>query len=62
MGRKLAEATNACRMRCTRGEIGRRFLVFEERVFDALAAGLRVDVLLAGVFFAAFPASAPDVV
>lgn len=25
MGRKLAEATNACRMRATRGEMVRRF-------------------------------------
>jgi hypothetical protein len=39
MGRKLAEATNACRSRFTRGETTRLFFVLVERAFDAMDAG-----------------------
>jgi hypothetical protein len=51
MGRKVVDATNACRIRRTRGESGLFFLfavvAFEEPVF--FAAGLLVD-FFGGVF------------
>ena len=49
MGRKLAEATKACRMRRTRGEIGRRFRVVAGWGLTALFPGfLTGSVWLAG--------------
>src|SRR5580692_9638969 len=49
MGRKLAEATKACRMRRTRGEIGRRFRVVVAWGLTALVLGfLTGGVWLAG--------------
>jgi hypothetical protein len=48
MGRRLAEATNADRMRATRGDMGRRF-----RVLAVLAA--RCAAVLAVGFLAADP-------
>ena len=49
MGRKLAEATKACRMRRTRGEIGRRFRVVAAWGLTELVPGfLTGSVWLAG--------------
>jgi len=54
MGRRLAEATKACRARRTRGEMGRRFfLLVVATVFFLAAAAFAVAVVfLAAVLFA----------
>jgi hypothetical protein len=60
MGRKLSEATNACRSRFTRGETTRRFFAPVERAFAApeagfFAAGLRAEPGFAPDFVGAAP-------
>jgi hypothetical protein len=53
MGRKLAEATNACRTRRTRGETGLRWrtLVFEVLLVELLLAELLlVELFLVALF------------
>jgi hypothetical protein len=56
MGRRLAEATKACRTRRTRGEMGLCFflvaLVAMVRVLVEAAVFLEADVFLADVFVA----------
>ena len=46
MGRKLADATNACRMRATRGETRRRFRVLTGWCVAALVVGFLEVVAL----------------
>jgi hypothetical protein len=47
MGRKLADATKACRMRRTRGEMVCDLRAPVERVLVVVAAGFFEDVVLA---------------
>jgi hypothetical protein len=60
MGRRLAEATKACRTRRTRGETGLRFLLLVVDATDFLLAGvLLAEVGVAALFVGAFFGVAP---
>jgi hypothetical protein len=52
MGRRLADATKACRMRRTRGEMGCDLWALVERGLAVVAAGFFGEVILVVVFFA----------
>jgi hypothetical protein len=55
MGRRLAEATKACRTRRTRGETGLRFLLLVVDATDFFLAGIFfVEVGVAALFVGAF--------
>jgi hypothetical protein len=45
MGRKLVDATNACRNRFTRGEAARRLLALEVRALEVLVFEVREGCL-----------------
>jgi hypothetical protein len=52
MGRRLVEATKACRTRRTRGETGLCFFLVLEAASFLLAGALLVETLLGGEFLA----------